>query len=63
MTKSNTKNLEPFDPEIERTFLKLRNLVEEILSPRKQTKMEKTPSPVGARAAIGAAGAQNNRRT
>ena len=59
MIKNNTSKLEPFDLEIERTFHKLRNLVGEKLSSRKQhSKMEDTLAPVcvvGARVAARAA--------
>ena len=36
MTRSSTSTLEPVDPEIERTFRRLRNLVETRLSPNRQ---------------------------
>ena len=36
MTKSSSSQLEPFDPEIERTFHRLRNLVEARVSPKKE---------------------------
>ena len=62
MTRSSTSKIESFDPEIERTFHKLRNIVGKILSPRNQlVKMEKTPAPVGV--AVGAAWVENSRRT
>ena len=66
MTRSSTSNLEPFDPEIERTFRRLRNLIEDNLSLRKHVKMEETPPPVGAvgtGTAIGAVKAEDHRRT
>ena len=63
--------LEPFDPEIERTFCRLRNLVEARVSPKKERQeMDETPTlraanieRVGNEAAVGAAGVQNNTRT
>ena len=36
MTKNSTSTLEPFDSEIERTLRRLRNLVEEKVSPKKE---------------------------
>ena len=36
MIRKNTSTLEPFDPEIERTLRRLRNLVEEKVSPKKE---------------------------
>ena len=71
MTKNSTSTLEPFDPEIERTFRRLRNLVEERVSPkRKRPEMEETPvrgvvniADAGNGAAVGAAGVENPRRT
>ena len=36
MTRNNSSTLEPFDLEIERTFRRLRNLVEEKVSPKKE---------------------------
>ena len=63
MTRSSTSKLEPFDPEIERIFHKLRNLVAKKLSPRNQSvKMEETLAPVGLVRA-GVAGAENPRKT
>ena len=62
MTKSGTSNLEPFDPKIERTFRRLRNLVRDKLSPRKQVKIEETPTLVVAIRA-GAVGARNENIT
>ena len=38
MTKSSTSKLEPFDPEIKRTFNNLCNLIESKLSPKKEGK-------------------------
>ena len=35
MTRNKSSTLEPFDPEIERTLRRLRNLVEEKVSPKK----------------------------
>ena len=71
MTRSGTSTLEPFDPEIERTFRRLRNLVKErVSSKRERPIMEETPvlrvgnmEGIGNGAAVGAAGIQNNRRT
>ena len=71
MTKSSSSQLEPFDPEIERTFRRLRNLVEARISPKKERQeMDETPAlgvahvvGAGNGAAAGATGAQNNRRT
>ena len=71
MTKSSTSTLEPFDPKIERTFWKLRNLVEAKVSPKRERPIiEETlvlraanMEGVGNGAAVGAAGVQNNRRT
>ena len=52
MIKSSTSKLESFDPEIERTFRRLRDLVESKASPQKQRQeMEESPAH---RAAIGA---------
>ena len=67
MTKSSTLILEPFDPKIERTFRRLRNLVEARVSRKRERPiMEETPV-IGAanmaRAGSGAAGVQNKRRT
>ena len=36
MTRNKSSTLEPFDPEIERTLRRLRNLVEEKVSPKKE---------------------------
>ena len=63
MTRNNSVTLEPFDPEIERTLRKLRNLVEEKVSPKKERPtMEETRvlgvaniAGVGNGAAVGAA--------
>ena len=61
MTRTSTSKIEPFDPEIERTFHKLCNLVGKKLSPRNQlVKMEETPAPVED--AVGAAGVENPRK-
>ena len=61
MTRSSTSKLEPFNPEIKRTFHKLRNLVKEKLSPKNQlVEMKETPAFVGP---IGAVGVENLRRT
>ena len=79
MTRNNTSTLEPFDPEIERTLRRLRNLVEEKISPKKERPtIEETRvlgaanitgagnrALVGAAAgvAVGATGGGNHRRT
>ena len=71
MTRSGTSTLEPFDPEIERTFRRLRDLVEARVSPKRERLiMEETPvlgasnmEGVGNGAVVGVAGVQNNRRT
>ena len=71
MTRSGTSTLEPFDPEIERTFKRLHNLVETRVSPKKERpEMEETPilgaanmEGIGNGVAIGAAWVQNDRRT
>ena len=61
MTRSSTSKLKSFDPEIERTFHELHNLVEETLSPKNQlVEMEETPAPVGP---VGAVRVENPRRT
>ena len=44
MTRSSSSQLEPFDPEIERTFCRLLNLVKERVSPKRERPiMEETP--------------------
>ena len=71
MTRNNTSTLEPFDPEMERTLRRLRNLVEEKVSPKKERSiMEETRVLVianiagaGNRAAVEAAGVENLMRT
>ena len=71
MTRNNNSTLEPFDPEIERTLRRLRNLVEEKVSPKKERPtMEETRvlgatniAGAGNGAAIGVAGVENPRRT
>ena len=64
MTRSSTSKLEPFNPKVERTFHKLRNLVGEKLSLRNQSvKMEETPTLIGAGTAVGVIGAENPKRT
>ena len=71
MTRSGTSTLESFDPEIERTFRRLRNLVKARVSPKRERPiMEETPvlgagnmEEVGNGAVVGVAGVQNNRRT
>ena len=71
MTRSGTSTSEPVDPKIERTFRRLRDLVEARVSPKRERPiMEETPvlraanmEGAGNGAAVGAAGVQNNRRT
>ena len=67
MTRSSTSILEPFDPKIERTFRRLRNLVKARVSPKRERSiMEETPIlGAGNMEGIGneAVGVQNNRRT
>ena len=67
MTRSGTSTLEPFDPEIERTFRRLRDLVEARVSlKRERPIMEETPVLGAANmegAGNGAARVQNDRRT
>ena len=71
MTKNKNSNLEPFDLEIERTLRRLRNLVEEKVSPKKERPtMEETRvlgainiAGAGNGAAIGAPRVENHRRT
>ena len=48
MTRSNTSNLEPFDPEIERTLKRLRNLVEKKVSPKKKRPIIEETRVLGA---------------
>ena len=71
MTRNNTSTLEPFDPKIERTLRRLRNLVEEKVSPKKERPTMEETRVLGAAniagggngAAIGAAGVENPRIT
>ena len=71
MTRNSTSTLEPFDPEIERTLRRLRNLVEEKISPQKERPiMEETrvlwaANIAGASngATVRAIGVENPRRT
>ena len=71
MTRNSTSTLESFDPEIERTFRRLRNLIEERVSPkREKPEMEETPvrgaaniASAGNVAAVGVVGVENPRRT
>ena len=71
MTKNSTSTLEPFDPEIERTLRRLRNLVEEKVSPKKERPIMEETRTLGAAniagagngVAVGAAGLENPRRT
>ena len=75
MTRNNTSTLEPFDPEIERTFRRLRNLVEEKVLPKKERPTMEETRVFGAANiagagngaavgdAVGVAGGGNHRRT
>ena len=71
MTRNKSSTLEPFDLEIDRTFRRLRNLVEEKVSPKKERPtMEETRvfgaaniASAGNGAAVRAAGVENPRRT
>ena len=71
MTRNKNSNLEPFDPEIERTLRRLRILVEEKVSPKKERpNMEETRvlevannAGAGNGAVVRAAGVENPRRT
>ena len=75
MTKNNSSTLEPFDPEIERTLRRLRNLVKEKVSPKKERPTMEETRVLGAaniagagngaavEAAVGAAVVNNHRRT
>ena len=71
MTISSTSTLKPFDPEIERTFKRLRNLVEARVSPKRERPyMVETPilgaanmAEVGNGAIVGVVRVQNERRT
>ena len=67
MTRSSTSTLEPFDPEIERTLRRLRNLVEEKVSPKKERPTMEETRVLGAAniagAGNGAAGVENPKRT
>ena len=69
MTRNKSSTLEPFDPKIERTLRRLRNLVEEKVSPKKERPTMEETRVLGvavgdvARVAVGAAGGGNHRRT
>ena len=71
MTRKNTSTLEPFHLEIERTLRRLRNLVEEKVSPKKERPtMEETRvlgaaniAGAGNGAVVGAAVVENPRST
>ena len=79
MTRNKSSNLEPFDPEIERTLRRLRNLVEEKVSPKKERPTMEETRVLGAAniagagngaaigdaagVAVGATGGGNHRRT
>ena len=70
MTRSSLSQLELFDPEIERTFHRLRNLVKERVSPKRERPvMEETPvigvadmAGAGNGAVVGETRVQNERR-
>ena len=71
MTRNSTSTLELFDPEIEKTLRRLRNLVEEKVSPKKERPIMEETQVLGAAniagagngAIVGAAGVENPRRT
>ena len=75
MTRNNTSTLEPFDPEIKRTLRRLRNLVEEKVSPKKERPTMEETRVLGAAniagagngaavgVVVGATGVENHRRT
>ena len=71
VTRNSTSTLEPLDLEIERTFRRLRNLIEARVSPKiERPIMEETPviraaNMAGASngVAVGVVGIQNERRT
>ena len=71
MTRSSSSQLELFDPKIEITFHRLRNLVEARVSPKKERQEMDEPPIIGAanvagvgnEAVVGAIEAQNNRKT
>ena len=75
MTRNKSSTLKPFDPEIERTLRRLRNLVEEKVSPKKERPIMEKTRVLGATniagagngvvfgAVVGAAGVENPRRT
>ena len=70
MTKNKNSNLEPFDPEIERTLRWLRNLVDEKVTPKKERPIMEEQvlgaaniAGVGNGAAVGAPRVDNHRRT
>ena len=67
MTRNSTLTLEPFDPEIERTLRRLRNLVEEKASPKKERPIMEETRVFGAANIAGAgnraAEVENPRRT
>ena len=48
MIRNNTSTLEPFDPEIERTLRRLRNLVKEKVSPKKESPIMEETRVLGA---------------
>ena len=48
MTRNSTSTLEPFDLEIERTLRRLRNLVEEKVSPKKERSIMEETRVLGA---------------
>ena len=75
MTRNNPSTLEPFDPEIEKTLRRLRNLVEKKVLPKKERPTMEETRVLGAAniagagngaavgAAAGAVGVENPRRT
>ena len=54
MTRNKSSTLEPFDPEIERTLRRLRNLVEEKVSPKKERPTMEETRVLGAANIAGA---------
>ena len=71
MTRNKNSNLEPFDLEIERTLKRLRNLVEDKVTPKKERPTMEEQQVLGAAnmagagngAAVGAPRVDNHRRT
>ena len=54
MTRNKNSNLEPFDPEIERTLRRLRNLIEDKVSPKKERPTMEKQQVLGAANMAGA---------